>query len=94
MYNTISEIRRRHAGHWFSESTMRFFGTRIESGVIGGRYFVTSEDNFDRTERLFTVRRADDSGDIETVGEFQDYEERANAITAAKLAAGQEGSPE
>jgi len=87
MYSNIQEIRVTHEGHWFDQSNMRMFGTRFVSPVLGGRYFVTSERNFDATRRLFTVRRADDSGDIETVGEFQAYTTRHRAIQAAYEAA-------
>jgi hypothetical protein len=86
MYNTIQEIQRRHAGYWFDASTMRFFGSKIESGVISGRYFVTSEDNFDRTARFYSVRVADDDGEIGTWGEFQAYATLAEARAAAEAA--------
>jgi hypothetical protein len=86
MYSTISQIQRRHEGHWFSADTMRFFGSKIESGVINGRYFVSSEDNFDRTARFYSVRVADDEGEIGTWGEFQAYETLAEARAAAEAA--------
>jgi hypothetical protein len=75
MFDDIQAIKRasRLAGsHFFCPETMRFFGSRISSKVIGGRYFVTCEDDFSKSRRLYTVRKAT-WGRIETVGEFQQF---------------------
>jgi len=60
-------------GHWFEKSTMRFFNTRIESRLIAGHRFITSEKGPDEVRR-YTVREALPDGSIDTVGEFQQYE--------------------
>lgn len=74
--------------YFFSKDTVKFWGSRIESVLIDGEYFVTSEDNFDRTKRLYTVRKfSNNYQDIVTVGEFQAYETLEEA-TAALLAIG------
>ncbi len=39
----LKELNRKNGGCWFDRSTMRFFGTRIESGIIARKYFITSE---------------------------------------------------
>lgn len=68
---------------FFSRGAMRFFNTRIETKVIGGWYFVTSEQYSDETPRLFTVRKANEDGsEIDTIGEFQAYETKADAKSA------------
>ena len=92
MTRTMAEIRaaNRAAGYYFFErDTMRFFDSRIETrgNAIGGRFFITSEqfhgsNNF-HGPRLFTVREAKPSGDIDTVGKFQAY----TTIEAARAAA-------
>lgn len=85
MYKTIAEIKAKNkeaGNYWFSEDTMRFFGTKIETGVIYDRYFITSEDNFNRTERFFKVRKADDSGKIDTLFWDNDFETIEDAMTA------------
>lgn len=72
-------------GHcWFDRSTMRFFRTRIESTLIGGQYFVTSEQCSDAHRRLYSVRRAEPNGQIDTVGEFQQYGARKDALAAIR----------
>lgn len=89
-FRTMADVKRANlasdAPHWFSRETMMFFGSRVHGGLIAGRYFITSEDNFDRTERLFTVRRANDDGKIDTIGGFQAYATLEAAREAAKKA--------
>lgn len=87
MYEVI-EANRASGHHWFSPSSMRFFGTRIESELIEGRWFVTSECQDDATmPRMFTVREVTDEGrTIETVGEFMAYATLADAQTAIRRA--------
>lgn len=85
MFRTIKEIKqanRASGGHWFDPDTLRFFRSRIDSTVYGGRYFVSSEQYDDSTPRLYTVREAKPDGDVETVGEFQAYATRGEAISA------------
>jgi hypothetical protein len=88
-YQTMADVKdanRRIGNHWFDRSTMRFFNTKIESGLIGGKYFITSERYDDDRPRLFTVRRADPDGTIDTVGEFQGYHSREDAREAIREA--------
>lgn len=65
--------------HWFSPDSMRFFSSRIESRLIGGRWFITSETPGDFEPRRFTVREATPAGHIETVGEFRAYGNKLDA---------------
>jgi len=71
---------------WFSPSTMRFFNTKIESSLIGGRYFITSERYESDQPKLFNIRmvvRNDDASlDIETVGEHMTYTTKQQAMNA------------
>lgn len=55
--------------HWFDRDTMRFFGTRIESRLIAGKRFITSEKP-PSGRRRYTIREAMPDGTIDTVGEF------------------------
>lgn len=91
-YSTIEEIELDHrstGGKFFSASSKRFFRSRIGSIVIGGRYFITSEQfDRDRSPRLYTIRECI-NGSIETVGDFQGYATAAAARAAAsKIARG------
>ena len=71
---------------FFTKGAMEFFRSKIETGIIGGVYFVTSEQFDDETPRLYTVRKAErqENGrlSIETVGEFQAHATLAEAKAA------------
>ena len=75
-------------GHWFDTGTLKCFGSRLpkiayetEAGVL----FISSEWNFNKTQRRFTVRQQRVSGDIKSVaGGFQAYRTRAEALAAIK----------
>lgn len=70
--------------HFFDRDTLRFFGSRVHPRLYGD-YFVTSEHNFDRTERHYTVRRfTDENGNVETVDGFQNYASYSGAHAAAR----------
>ncbi len=75
-----------NGGHFFDPLTMRFFRSRVGRRIYGGQYFVTSErDGFSLNPRRYTVRKfTGPDGDVETVGEFQQYASRSGAIAAAK----------
>jgi len=90
----ISEIKRtnREKGFYFFEKgAMDFFNSKIESDPVsgpGGVFFVTSEQQDGRHARLFSVRRFDSaSGDVKTVGEFQGFFSRREAMDEAKKVA-------
>jgi len=74
---------------FFSPGAMRFFQCRVSRELIGGRFFVTSEQEGGTAwggARRYTVREATTAG-IDTVGEFGQHTTRAQAIAAAKAAA-------
>ena len=96
-YRTIEDVKaanRAVGGHWFDADTMRFFHTRIESGLIAcdwqaasdnvaatprkGR-FITSERCHEGDDRRYTIREAQPDGSIETIGRFQQYSTRDEA---------------
>jgi hypothetical protein len=96
---TIEDIRLANeaAGkHWFDESSMRFFRTRIYEPVYhgtGGVFFVTSEKSPDG-ERRYSVRQFHpETGDVDTHGEFNSHRGKAAADRASKRAAsGKDGT--
>lgn len=78
------EIYKKNGGHFFDKDTMRFFGSKVESELFDNRCFITSEDNFNETERFFTVRRfSENYTRTETMGEFNKI---ANYDEAVKIA--------
>jgi hypothetical protein len=87
MFRSISQIKdanKRIGHHWFQPEAMRFFRSRIESGVYGGRYFISSEQFDDNSPRLYTVHEASPEGKIDTIGEFQQYAHLEDARDAVK----------
>lgn len=78
----LKALNEKNGGCWFEASTMRFFGTKIESGIIQGKYFVTSEQQNEGRPRKFTLRTFDTEGDIGTIGEFHAHDTKAEAIAA------------
>jgi hypothetical protein len=86
--DAIKRANRQAGSHFFDPSTLRFFDSRVLSGVIGGRYFITSE-RFHGSDgsvdpRRYTVRIADDAGRVDTVGDFQEWPTARQARAAAK----------
>ena len=86
-FKTINEIKEanKDAGYFFfSPDTMRTFNSRVASGVLKGRYFVTREDNFDRSKFRYSVRMARDNGSIERLGKFNGFNSLETAKTFIK----------
>ena len=89
MFNTIAEVKRanREAGfYFFSPDTMRFFASRIESGLYKNQCFITSEKRcFSDDTRVFKVRRARPDGSIENMSEWcDDFEEAREIVRGIK----------
>lgn len=75
IFETIDELKEaneRINNHWFSDQTMSFFKTRIES-QIHNNYFITSELAPGASNRRYTIRKANSDGSVNTYGEFQEF---------------------
>lgn len=74
---TMADVKRGNEGagfFWFSPATMRFFQCKIESGLIGGKFFVTSEQSGWDSPRLYSIRKYNPKTcGIDTVGDFQAF---------------------
>ena len=91
-YKSIAEIvtANKEAGqYFFSPDTMAFWGSKVETKVIEGCYFVTSEDNYDRSEKVLKVRKALPDGTIATApfGEPPSYLADVELVTLDKAIA-------
>ena len=76
---------RRGEGHFFDNENMMFWSSKVFPDLYGGRYFITSEPNYDGKDRRFTVREfTDNYSDVRTVGEFRQYKTLAEATKAVK----------
>ena len=87
--NQVQEANRKAGQHFFDPSTMDFFNSRIESALIQHRFFVTSEQGPDGI-RAYTVRVVYDSARIGSVGGFQGYATKREAIKAIEAIDGSE----
>jgi hypothetical protein len=86
-YNTITEIKEANKAighHWFSIGTKRFFDSKVESRVLYGQYFISSESLPGAKARQYSIRKALENGQIETVGEFLSFETKKDAIAVLK----------
>lgn len=79
----VKAITQSNGYHFFDKNTMNYWGTRIETSVFANGCYVTSEDDFSKTKRLYTVRRFNGKS-IDTIGEFQQYRTKVAARDAAR----------
>lgn len=77
----LQALNEKNGGCWFEKGAMNFFGTSFESGIIRGKYFITSEQP-PHGARGFTLRSFDAEGTISTVGECAGHKTKAEAIAA------------
>ena len=84
----MADIRRnnKNAGyHFFDKDTMRFFNSRIETGLYKDNTFITSEQFDYNSSRGYTIRRALNDGiKIETIGESGQFETLEDAKIGRK----------
>lgn len=70
-FNTLAEVKKANKDNgmlFFSPGSMKFFRSRMESTLLKGGYFITSEQFEDDEPRTFAVRRVEDTlGSIETI---------------------------
>ena len=85
--NSMSDVKyyNRQAGfYFFAKETIDFWGTKVETSLFKNNTFVTSENNFYETKRLFTVRRYNPTtAEIDTEYSFQEFETLQDARKAA-----------
>lgn len=90
----ISEIKHMSKGHFFTEETMGFFNSRVETRALSKDnktfYFVTSE-KFKNYLRTYTVRSLDFDGKVTNTNvrtaegfEFQQFDSVKEANAAIK----------
>jgi hypothetical protein len=80
----IKQANRASGGYWFSPATMKGFASRVSSLVFGGHFFVTSERVKWDKPRFYTVRMAENDGEIRNASDFMQYASYNGAISAAR----------
>lgn len=85
---TVADVRykmNQGGSYWWSKESMRFFNTRVESTLMQGDYFITSELSPYGHKRMYSVRHYDRANnDIDTVGDFYSYHSREQAKDCVK----------
>ena len=64
-YRNITEVKKANkaVGHyWFSPDTIKHFASRVETPIMGGRYWVESTRNADDSDREYKLCAASDDG--------------------------------
>jgi hypothetical protein len=88
MFKSMSELREKNKeiGHcFFDRDTMKFWGSRIESALYRGTYFITSEKgNTAQEKRKYSIRRALKTGEIVTEGKLRAYSTLDDAKEAVR----------
>jgi hypothetical protein len=86
----IATANRVRGWHWFDKDTIEFFGT-VFGAYVGYGIFITSEKPrwAKDSSRRYSVRIAENNGQVHTFGGFQGYSTRAtakrHALKIAKL---------
>lgn len=88
MFKSMSELRAKNKkiGHvFFDHDTMKFWGSKIETALFRGVFFITSEKGFsEKDPRTFTIRQARPTGEVVTVGNGREYKTLDEAKDAVK----------
>ena len=70
----IKEANRKNGHYWFSPGTMQFFNSIVESELLEGGFFITSEKFKKDSPKRYTIRQiTNNKGQIKTAGKFQDF---------------------
>jgi hypothetical protein len=90
-FKTMTEYRKHckeNGSHWFDRDTMNFFGSRIETHLKGGRWFIESQDGgFHDEPRVYILRyiaHEKDSRGYSPIEKFASFATRADALGAFK----------
>ncbi len=86
-FDTLAEVEaanKASGNHWFDRETKEFFGTRLETDLLVGGFFVSSEQP-PSGPRLYSVRRVkNEKGHIATIGEFCGWKSKREASAAIR----------
>jgi len=87
LFKSMSDLRdkNKEIGHlFFNHDTMKFWGSKIETALYRGVFFITSEKGVGKEPRTFTIREAKSTGEIVTVGKGREHKTLDEAKDAVK----------
>ena len=85
-------------GHWFDQDTIRFFNSRISNKAYHLKdqklvYFISSEQYNAQSPRLYSIRLYNSkTGQMDTIGEFQQYKTSKQAKRQLDLILNESGN--
>ncbi len=86
-FDTLAEVEaanKASRNHWFDRETTEFFGTKFETNLLVGGFFISSEQP-PHGPRQYSVRRVqNEQGHIETLGKFGNWQSKKEAMAAIK----------
>ncbi len=86
---TVKKLNQNNGFHFFSSGAMKFFDTELNEKVFVSKnklkaFFTTSEQFDEHSSRRHTVRVCNlKTGDVETVGKFQEFFNEPQALKHA-----------
>ena len=81
LFESMSALKSFHKskdGHWFDSKTMKYFNTKIETPLIGGKYFIYS-NKMPMEDRYYKIAEATTSGNIFPVTEAPYFKDKTKA---------------
>jgi hypothetical protein len=81
LFKNLSELKAFHkekGGHFFDRQTMKFFSTKIESTLIGGKYFIYS-NKMPYYDRYYKIAEAYPSGNVFPLENSPQFESKVKA---------------
>jgi hypothetical protein len=76
MFKNMTDViaaNQRLGQHWFSKGAMEFFNTVIETDLIDGRHFITSDRMEIEDKKRYAIREVDSLGRVQTIGNIRDF---------------------
>ncbi len=87
-FKSMADVRAKNkeiGHHFFDRDTMKYWGSKVESALYRGTFFITSEKGRLPTEpRKFTIRRVLPTGEIITEGTSRRFKTLDSAKDAVK----------
>lgn len=81
LFKNLAELKAFHkekGGHFFDRQTMKFFSTKIESTLIGGKYFIYS-NKMPYYDRYYKIAEAYPSGNVFPLENSPQFESKVKA---------------
>lgn len=76
-FKTLAQVKAANkaiGNYFFDRKSMRFFESKIESSLLKGEYFITSEKvGFRSYSRRFSIRQVLPDGSVKTFGNFNGF---------------------